>query len=1162
MTTLNGKGKKRQYALPDWMRGPATPAPSPKQVAFPKSPPGLRDLAGWKLHLAVKPEHRDAVDKFLKSQNLSFKAGRNDDQEGKDFTVYVGHKDRANEVGSAIHNNVGHLLSAPSGDSLKTNQKFVGNVTGRFDPTGDDYFHQYGSAGIPYSNDAVNNSLFGGVLDKPGEIAKSHKILSQKYGDFYTGTQPQPESPIPEKKGMSAKKGMASARNELGKIIYNLLAAQKSVAKKRYAAPGPSPAPVSRQFSEIPLSDPPPEVPIAPPKAKVPNPKLSSGPQAFTGWHRPFHEAIAANPRDRGTYLKKYAEALRAHGHPHFANLLEVVAAHAISNDGGLANSKRGERNEARVREPAPTNIPGVLGHEELHPNQMPYLTTFPVNGKPGLHHVGIGFPLSSGAIAHMNLSSGETGNPLGSQLHEAAMAVEAKEPHLGSVNQERISARPSRQQLQHNSKSTLREIRPGSDRLRYAAVLPKKKPGSGHPTIDALLEGLKTATPNGKEYLLSALHNFGITDPAKPISHPGNDIDFSDPDFEPDIFHRKIARSLATEWLRAIKDKASVEDVAPLAKAVKTHGIKPIGKRGETVGFDGGIHEGPAGHFTGDSTVIKRPGLKLVEKQPKGDDADHILVKANVEKPGTAPSQEKQALQRNKIRYAQFDDWKKLRISQGKPAGVSDWMRESTAPELGKGGYSTIKAPELPTDFHRLSTIDLLYPGPKDKPPEPHGESLKIQMAADKRSVLESIPADHRQGILSRIIEAFKSPNSPEAQQYFQSVVSQLRAARIDPIQAVSEMLHGVKPRPSHESSLGDFLRSKAKIFKTSQGSLYSHENGSTTRVKTPHFGHEQTDVGVKPTSLVTHYVDPDSAKRLGMWQTSSASGKRAILNNGHILLVSKHPATGVLQRDEKLPIISSEPKVGLSPIELDTPSLSIPGAYKGNHPGNPITSIEEPTKEHYDLLHQNSSESPKIQMAADKSKTLEVPQKTQEPSCEIIPLKDIRQEFSFDCGAAITLSVCSYFDVGTKDLKVLANKLGTSEKNSTDPMRIVKYLSESGLIAIPRWNMELADLKTAWLAGSPVIVRASDYMESKVKSKDSYGHYLCFCGMAGSNYLVFQDSSEDNVIAKGSNSIQAPGKILIEKEVFLKNWHDTDTEGGKFVRFGIVVSKPGEAK
>lgn len=128
---------------------------------------------------------------------------------------------------------------------------------------------------------------------------------------------------------------------------------------------------------------------------------------------------------------------------------------------------------------------------------------------------------------------------------------------------------------------------------------------------------------------------------------------------------------------------------------------------------------------------------------------------------------------------------------------------------------------------------------------------------------------------------------------------------------------------------------------FTTERGSIYQvMPDGTTIRNKAARPEHPG-DSGVKEQSSRTVFVDPDLAREIGMWQTSSASGKRIALQGDEVLLLSRN-AEGATGRDKTISParFSTEPREGLSPLELWLPDDR--GLYRGNHPGNRIVALE----------------------------------------------------------------------------------------------------------------------------------------------------------------------------------------------------------------------------
>lgn len=136
---------------------------------------------------------------------------------------------------------------------------------------------------------------------------------------------------------------------------------------------------------------------------------------------------------------------------------------------------------------------------------------------------------------------------------------------------------------------------------------------------------------------------------------------------------------------------------------------------------------------------------------------------------------------------------------------------------------------------------------------------------------------------------------------------------------------------------------------FTTAKGSSYElHEDWTTTRTKSQRPEHPG-DFGVKERSAKTVYVSPSIASEIGMWNSGqNVSGRRIKLANGRIIRISK-PGGAAKHGNDKFaenPIYKTEPELGLSPLELWHEDPDMPGFYRSNHPGNPITAFDEEFK------------------------------------------------------------------------------------------------------------------------------------------------------------------------------------------------------------------------
>lgn len=224
-------------------------------------------------------------------------------------------------------------------------------------------------------------------------------------------------------------------------------------------------------------------------------------------------------------------------------------------------------------------------------------------------------------------------------------------------------------------------------------------------------------------------------------------------------------------------------------------------------------------------------------------------------------------------------------------------------------------------------------------------------------------IPEPHREAVLGKLNAALDEPTLSQSQATVERFRQMAKNDGIDPEKVLDEQMHPHKAKnanvkPPWEMTPDEFVKSGVKIFRTGaggphkgKGSLYAEMNGQTMRIKALHIYHDPKDVGLKSPSTITYYIDPNSAREVGMWQSSSAEGKKAIHNRktGEILLTSINRQTGKRGLDGRIKIKSEQPAIGLSPFELFQPSHSVLGGYNGTHPGTDISSIEAPTHEHH---------------------------------------------------------------------------------------------------------------------------------------------------------------------------------------------------------------------
>lgn len=160
---------------------------------------------GHKLHIAFDQDDpakaaqvKDLLDELVAQGSVTtYKLGQNSGQQGKDATIYVGHRAKAVLVAELLATQLAGVLAEPTDDVLETDVSYTGKVMGRFEVQGlDPEFHQYGAAGFPLRNDDMQQY---GMLRKTGATEgelvafmggareRADATLRQRYGAFYTG---------------------------------------------------------------------------------------------------------------------------------------------------------------------------------------------------------------------------------------------------------------------------------------------------------------------------------------------------------------------------------------------------------------------------------------------------------------------------------------------------------------------------------------------------------------------------------------------------------------------------------------------------------------------------------------------------------------------------------------------------------------------------------------------------------------------------------------------------------------------------------------------------------------------------------------------------------------------------------------------------------------
>jgi hypothetical protein len=176
-----------------------------------------------------------------------------------------------------------------------------------------------------------------------------------------------------------------------------------------------------------------------------------------------------------------------------------------------------------------------------------------------------------------------------------------------------------------------------------------------------------------------------------------------------------------------------------------------------------------------------------------------------------------------------------------------------------------------------------------------------------------------------------------------------------------------------------------------------------------------------------------------------------------------------------------------------------------------------------------------------------------------------DIRQTNHYECGLCAARAAAGAFEIGLGIPHAEWKRaLGTSLQESTHPERICSYLSNLGLAVEDVYGLGIEDLHDYLRRGFVVICPVQDYSSRREKGATfAYGHYLTVIGF-GPGIIIAQDSSIENVehVPGGDvtdpdpdQNIEAPGRIIVREDDWLRVWHDVGVDGTKYIHYGIAV-------
>lgn len=265
-------------------------------------------------------------------------------------------------------------------------------------------------------------------------------------------------------------------------------------------------------------------------------------------------------------------------------------------------------------------------------------------------------------------------------------------------------------------------------------------------------------------------------------------------------------------------------------------------------------------------------------------------------------------------------------RIRQPLPEGTPPTAEPS--PPEGEGARLSMDLPEQPSEPAPLEPAE-----PIEKPGQHTTVSVNGEPVADTSQIAAAPPPPEPPPEPVRPAMVPSPPPSPAPET---SALTNLR--RTAEAAAAGEPIPTEQVLATAQADLARQATLRPGGFRTAKGSAYEvHEDGTTTRNKSYHPEHGETDQGPQPRSEQTFYVTPEDAQKLG--EIQSQGGGRRIIDvlpgapNMRGIRYLEGPDTGKFER-RTVVNAHSEPAPGLTPVELWNGGSRI-------HFGNPITEV-----------------------------------------------------------------------------------------------------------------------------------------------------------------------------------------------------------------------------
>lgn len=158
------------------------------------------------------------------------------------------------------------------------------------------------------------------------------------------------------------------------------------------------------------------------------------------------------------------------------------------------------------------------------------------------------------------------------------------------------------------------------------------------------------------------------------------------------------------------------------------------------------------------------------------------------------------------------------------------------------------------------------------------------------------------------------------------------------------------------------------------------------------------------------------------------------------------------------------------------------------------------------------------------------------------LIDFPEIRQAKAYTCGVASLQAILYYYGLSYREDQLEKMLYATPEKG-TNPPKIIQLCRSLGLKVTTHHNMNFDMVKSYLDQKKPILVAYQAWNPKKTSYAQSWlnGHYSVIVGLI-----------DENVILEDPSLI---GLGYITKDDFLTRWHDKDSDGNKYIRYGMVI-------